>query len=123
MGVVEILLLVLIAVVIVFGFGVVLLNRRREDGSAPPAMRTPPVTPPPRPGADELGEGSILTEDRPADTTVVESPTEVPVVAPEPEAPPATLRDRLAKARSTFAGAIAGVLGLSGGDDEPFDDL
>ena len=114
MGVVEILLLVLIAVVIVFGFGVVLLNRRREDGSAPPAMRTPPVTPPPRPGADELGEGSILTEDRPADTTVV---------APEPEAPPATLRDRLAKARSTFSGAIAGVLGRSGVDDESFDDL
>ncbi|MEM9042242.1 MAG: signal recognition particle-docking protein FtsY [Actinomycetota bacterium] len=114
MGVVEILLLVLIAVVIVFGFGVVVLNRRREDGSAPSAMRPPPVTPPPRPGADELGEGSILTDDRPSDTTVV---------APEPEAPPATLRDRLAKARSTFSGAIAGVLGRSGVDDESFDDL
>jgi fused signal recognition particle receptor len=47
---------------------------------------------------------------------------ERPEVEPEPVAP-ASLRDRLTKARSTFAGAIAGVLGRAGITDESFDEL
>lgn len=116
MGAVEILLLVLIVAVLVFGIGVVVLNRRRADGgAAPDAPPTRPAAPPPKPG--DVKAGSIL-EQR-SDTAVLDRPE--PDVEPEPE--PATLRERLAKARSTFAGAIAGVLGRSGITDESFDDL
>ncbi len=114
MGAVEILLLVLAVLVVVFGIGVVVLNRRREaQGSAPAAPPQRPAAPPPRDG--ETKPGSIL--DQRGDTAVLErEPVEV-------EPPPATLRERLAKARSTFAGAIAGVLGRSGIDEESFEDL
>ena len=116
MGAVEILLLVLIAAVLVFGIGVVVLNRRRADGgAAPDAPPTRPAAPPPKPG--DVKAGSIL-EQR-GDTAVLDHPE--PEVEPEPE--PATLRERLAKARSTFAGAIAGVLGRTGITEESFDDL
>src|SRR5690606_6916529 len=43
---------------------------------------------------------------------------------PEPEpVRPASLRDRLAKARSAFSGAFAGVLGRSAITDETWDEL
>jgi len=114
MGAVEILLLVLIVAVLVFGIGVVVLNRRRADGgTAPDAPPTRPAAPPPKPG--DVKAGSIL-EQR-GDTAVLDRPE------PEVEPEPATLRERLAKARSTFAGAIAGVLGRTGITDESFDDL
>ncbi|MFN3254713.1 MAG: signal recognition particle-docking protein FtsY [Ilumatobacter sp.] len=117
MGVVEILLLVLAVLVVVFGIGVVVVNRRR-DAAAPPAARpTAPTAPPPKP----TKSGTILEERQAAeqgDTAVVDAET----VEPEP-VEPATLRDRLAKARSTFAGAIAGVLGRSGITEESFEDL
>ena len=38
-------------------------------------------------------------------------------------APPATLRDRMASARSTFAGAFLGIRGRRGITDETWDDL
>ena len=117
MGAVEILLLVLAVLVVVFGIGVVVLNRRREaQGAAPTAPPQRPAAPPPRDG--DVKPGSIL--DQRGDTAVLEREPLEPV---EVEPPPATLRERLAKARSTFAGAIAGVLGRVGIDEESFEDL
>lgn len=123
MGTVEILLLVAIVLVVVFGVGVVVLNRRREaQGQAPTIGRTSPAAPPPTSGKT----GTILQEREAAQGDLVEElDGSGPEVEAEPEAEPApaSLRDRLAKARSTFAGAIAGVLGRSGITDESFEDL
>jgi len=68
--------------------------------------------------------GSILEER--ASSTGVEDATDVAedtTVEVEPEPAPGTLRDRLAKARSTFSGAIAGVLGRGSITEESFEDL
>ena len=112
MGAVEIVLLILFVLVGVFGIGLVLLQRRRREsidmragGTATPTIEAPRV-----PDADV-----VLT-----DEPVVVEP-EPPVVEPEPQ--PRSLRDRLAKARSTFTGAFAGVLGRSSITDETWDDL
>jgi fused signal recognition particle receptor len=110
MGAVEILLLVLLAFVLVFGVGVVVLNRRNR-GALPPA--TPTVE-----RARGPKSGTILEER----ATVTDEAIEVEAERVA-EAPPGTLRERLAKARSTFAGAIAGVLGRSGITEESFEDL
>ncbi|BAN02184.1 signal recognition particle-docking protein FtsY [Ilumatobacter coccineus] len=116
MGVVEILLLVAIVLVVVFGVGVVVLNRRREAGQPPAVTPKAPTAPPPK----TAKSGTILEER----TTAEPEPVELaPEPEPEPEPAPASLRDRLAKARSTFAGAISGVLGRSAITDESFEDL
>jgi fused signal recognition particle receptor len=116
MGVVEILLLVAIVLVVVFGVGVVVLNRRREAGQPPAVTPKAPTAPPPK----TPKSGTILEER----TTAEPEPVELaPEPEPEPEPAPASLRDRLAKARSTFAGAISGVLGRSAITDESFEDL
>ena len=68
--------------------------------------------PPSAPTTDRqsgLKSGTIL-EKREA-VTSIDVATEAEV---EPEPAPGTLRERLAKARSTFAGAFSGVLGRSG---------
>ncbi len=96
--------LVLIALVVVFGIAVLIANRRRaqrsiEAPSVPPAA---PPTAPPRAGTAVL---------------------EPEVAAPEVVAPPARLRDRMARARSAFAGAFAGVRGRRGITDETWDEL
>ena len=129
MGAVEIALLIAIALVFVFGVGVVLLNRRGGGQELPPSAR--PVE---RSSSTATKAGSIL-EERAASTDVLDGDDvdvaegDVLVVEPEPEVEvepepaPGTLRDRLAKARSTFAGAIAGVLGRTGITDESFEDL
>jgi fused signal recognition particle receptor len=118
MGAVEILLLVLLAFVFVFGVGVV-VNNRRQQGSLPPAAK--PID---RTGArkSQVKTGTILEEREATDASTDEG---VEADEPEIEAEPApgTLRDRLAKARSTFSGAIAGVLGRSGITNESFEDL
>ncbi|MDG0977489.1 signal recognition particle-docking protein FtsY [Ilumatobacter sp.] len=103
---IEIIFLILAVLVIAFGVGVVVLNRRRE-GVQPPSQRTAgqPAAPP-RP-ADDPSTGDTLVQE--------------PAVAEEP--PAGTLRERLAKARSTFAGAISGVLSRSAITDESFDEL
>ena len=108
---IEIIFLILAVLVIAFGVGVVVLNRRREGVQAPSQRTAAQPAAPPRP-ADELSTGDTLVEE--------------PAVAEEPvaEEPPAgTLRERLAKARSTFAGAISGVLSRSAITDESFDEL
>jgi len=95
---------------------VVVVNRRNASRSAPPASRTArPAAPPPRP------DGGA-----PAATLVEERPEELVEAEPEPEpelAEPASLRDRLSKARLAFTGAFAGVLGRSAITEESFEDL
>jgi fused signal recognition particle receptor len=106
------LFLILAIVVTVVGLGVVVVNRRRVGG-APPSI--PPARPPATTGgSDRDGGGDVAVLDR---EVVVEEP---PVV--EPVAPP-SLRDRLAKARSTFSGAFGSILGRSAITDETWDDL
>jgi fused signal recognition particle receptor len=94
----EWIFLVLIAVVILFGIGVLVWNRRR----AAQATQAPPA-----PAATRL--------ERPPE------PTPAAPVVVEPEAP--TFRGRLARARSAFAGAFAGVLSRGGITDATWDDL
>jgi len=102
----EVIFLVLAVLVVAFGIGVLVVSRRNAArADRPTAPPSTPDSPPPR------GE-------RPGDTLVAEPPVEAVV-----EAPPATLRDRLSKARATFSVAFAGVLGRSGITEEDFDDL
>lgn len=102
----ESIFLVLAVAVLAFGFGVVIVNRKRSAGSLPPGRSVPPpVAPPPR-SADEIDE---VVETQP-------EPEQVPVK-------PASLRDRMATARSTFAGAFLGVLGRTAITDETWEEL
>jgi fused signal recognition particle receptor len=96
--------LVLIALVIAFGIGVLIANRRRAQRSIE-APSVPPAAPPSAPPR--------------AGTAVLEPE----VAAPEVAAPPVRLRDRMARARSAFVGAFAGVRGRRGITDETWDDL
>jgi fused signal recognition particle receptor len=106
----EVVFLILAVLVVAFGIGVLVVSRRNAARAArPPAPPTSPDTPPPRDG------GGTLVAERPVETVETVEPVVEPV--------PATLRDRLSKARATFAGAFAGVLGRSGITDEDFDDL
>lgn len=108
---IEIIFLILAVVVVAFGVGVVVLSRRRQRVPLERAPRPPdrPVAPPVEPGSTLVEEPTVTTE---------------PVVEPVVEEPQAgTLRERLAKARSTFAGAISGVLGRASITDESFDEL
>ena len=100
----EWIFLVLAVAVLVFGIGVLVVNRRRSASvQAPTAPAPRPVAPPPQP-----------PEVRDADTVIV--------VEPEP-VKPASLRQRLAKARAAFAGAFTGVLGRSAITDETWMEL
>jgi fused signal recognition particle receptor len=110
---IEILFLILAIAVVAFGIGVVVVSRRSSAStSAPPTRPARPTTPPPEPTAD----GDVLVVEPPVEELVE------PEVAPEP-VKPASLRDRLAKARLAFTGAFAGVLGRSGITEESFEDL
>jgi fused signal recognition particle receptor len=108
--------LVVLAVLLVGGGAYFFVTRSRERGI--------PLEPPP--------SGGVLAPPRPAEPTRVEP---VPVEAPPAEAPPVeapvaeapvveaprkpSFRDRLAKARATFAG----FLGRSRIDDDTWDEL
>jgi fused signal recognition particle receptor len=105
--------LILAVAVTVFGFGVVIANRRRAGQLAPP----PKASPLPK----EASRPVAPAKEQPP---VVETPVgEAPAVAPAPAVKPVSLRDRLARARSTFTGAFAGVLGRSAITDETWDEL
>lgn len=105
--------LILAVAVMVFGVGVVVLNRRQSAGvEAPPR---PARTVPPQ-------SDDTVVDEAPDDTEPVVEVEPEPQPEPEP-AKPASLRDRLAKARSAFSGAIAGVLGRSSITDETWDEL
>jgi fused signal recognition particle receptor len=100
----EWIFLFLAVAVLVFGLGVVVLSRRRSAGSLPPGRPAPlPVAPPLAP-ADEIDQAV--------------QPRLEPVAVK-----PVSLRDRMAKARSTFAGAFSGVLGRTAITDETWDEL
>ena len=109
--------LVLALLVTVFGFGVVIANRRRAGTLDAPPARAP--LPPVRPADRAPARGGVAVDEPP-----VAVEPEAPVVE-EPPAPvrPASLRDRLAKARSAFSGAFTGVLGRSAITDETWDEL
>ncbi len=108
----EVVFLILAVLVVAFGIGVIVVSRRNAASDAQrPAAPPRPAVPPP--------EGDTLVE--PDAPTLVE-PEPEPVVEPEPVAP-LSLRDRLSKARATFAGAFSGVLGRSGVGEESFEDL
>jgi fused signal recognition particle receptor len=110
---IEILFLILAIAVVAFGIGVLVVSRRSSaPTSAPPTRPARPTTPPPEPTAG----GDVLVAEPPVEEFLE------PEIAPEPVRP-ASLRDRLAKARLAFTGAFAGVLGRSGITDESFDDL
>jgi fused signal recognition particle receptor len=99
--------LILAVAVLVFGVGVVLVNRRKMAQTQAPSRPAPrPEAPPPK------------ATDAPAGDTLIAEPEVVEVVAE-----PATLRDRLAKARAAFSGALAGVLGRSAITDKTWDEL
>jgi fused signal recognition particle receptor len=110
---IEILFLILAIAVVAFGTGVLVVSRRSSaPTSSPPARPARPATPPPEEGA----AGDVLVAEPPVEELVE------PEVTPEPTKP-ASLRDRLAKARLAFTGAFAGVLGRSGITEESFEDL
>ena len=110
---IEILFLILAIAVVAFGIGVLVVSRRSSaPTSAPPTRPARPTTPPPEPTA----EGDVLVAEPPVEELVE------PEIEPEP-AKPASLRDRLTKARLAFTGAFAGVLGRSGITEESFEDL
>jgi fused signal recognition particle receptor len=106
----EWIFLVLAVAVLVFGVAVLVVNRRRSGAvSAPPAPPPKPVAPPP---------GTVAPPDTiDTDAVVVDAPITPEIVKP------ATLRDRLGKARAAFSGAFAGVLGRSGITDDSWADL
>ena len=99
----EFLFLILAVFVVVFGVGVVLLNRRKSVGQPAPGR---PVSTQARPLVSQPESDSHVAAPQ-LDSVVEEEPTV------EEDLPAGTFRERLAKARSTFAGAIAGVLGRS----------
>jgi fused signal recognition particle receptor len=105
----EWIFLILAVVVVAFGIGVLVLSRRRDREHLRPAD-TPTTAPPTR---EPL---------RPAPADVAVPVGEPPPVVIEPIRP-ASLRERMAKARSSFTGAFAGVRGRSGITDETWDDL
>jgi fused signal recognition particle receptor len=106
------LFLILAILVLVFGLGVIAANRRRMGTGARTEL-------PPRPAPTAPPESAVAVEERTEGDTIVEEP---PVVEPEPVRP-ASLRERLAKARATFSGAFGSVLGRSSITDETWDDL
>ena len=112
MGTLEIVLLILFVLVGVFGIGLVLLQRNRREAIGARAVERRTVPPVELAGRSD---GDVLVAEPPVVETVEPEP--------EPEPEPRSLRDRLAKARSTFTGAFAGVLGRSSITDETWDDL
>lgn len=109
--------LILAVLVTVFGIGVVIANRRRAGSvEAPPSAR---------------GLPTVRRPDAPTVTVPVDTPPDVdldldvllPVEEPPAPVKPVSLRDRLAKARSTFAGAFSGVLGRGAITDETWEEL
>jgi fused signal recognition particle receptor len=99
--------LVLAAVVVAFGIAVLLVSRRRAERSidAPTRPAPKPAPAPPQPG----GGGTAVLEPE--------------AVEPEVVAPPASLRERMTRARSALTGAFTGILGRGSITNETWDDL
>ena len=116
---IEFLFLILAVLVVVFGIGVIVVSRAATpagDGAAPRTTGRPvdPAAPSVPSQAPARGRG----------TPVEAGPVEPGRRARSRRSSPARrLRDRLAKARSAFTGAFAGVLGRGAINDDTFDDL
>jgi fused signal recognition particle receptor len=110
----EWIFLLLAVLVIAFGIGVLLLNRRRAQARLDHQITTVPPTRPPDGAAPEV----IVPEAVPEAEPVVE-----PDVEPVEVVVPASLRERMLKARSTLAGAFASVLGREAIDSQTWDEL
>jgi fused signal recognition particle receptor len=104
----EWIFLVLAVIVVAFGIGVLVVSRRRSSAvGAPAPSAVTPTTPRRAP-------------------TIAPSDVGVPVEKPPPVVEPvrpASLRDRMARARSALTGAFAGVLGRSAITDDTWDEL
>lgn len=103
--------LLLAAAVLVFGIGVVVVSRRRAARPVPTEVLVGDE-------ASEVPVGDEPTDVRPVVPTddVASEPVEPPVVAP-------SFRDRLSRARSTFVGAVAGIVGRGDITDATWDEL
>src|SRR5947208_11675712 len=104
----------LITVVVVIGAAAVLVARRPRRGVElePPKAPTAVVEAPP----PEVDDETVLE--------IEAALAEAPAAAPEVVAPvKPSFRDRLAKARGAFSGAIGSVLSRSNIDTETWDDL
>jgi fused signal recognition particle receptor len=112
----EWIFLVLAIVVVAFGIGLVVVSRLRNRGGEPaaPPGAGPAAAPPRRPPVSD-----VAIEELPAveGAPVLE---EAPVAEP---VRPASLRERMAKARSAFSMAFVGVLGRSAITDDTWDEL
>src|SRR5690625_3252813 len=107
----PVIILVILALLLI-GAGAYLLTTRR--GSTGIDLEPPPsggVLAPPRPETPEAPEAPVEPE-------TIEAPPTEPEIAPAPPRKP-TFRERLARARSAFAG----LLGRSKIDQETWDDL
>src|SRR5215213_1478523 len=103
--------LVLIGLVILFGIAVLVVNRRRS-ARAIETRSAPPIAPPTRPPRPSAPTGTGVLEPEVLEPQVLEPQVLEPeVLEPEVVAPPATLRERMSRARSALAGAFAGVRG------------
>jgi fused signal recognition particle receptor len=106
--------LVLAAAVLVFGLAVVVVSRRRAAKPTRPVAQAPAQRP-----ASPITAASALAEE----PAILAEP--VPVAEPEQIDEPVavSLRDRLSRARSTFVGAVAGIVGRGDITDATWDDL
>jgi fused signal recognition particle receptor len=123
--------IVLIVCVLVIATGATVIALRRPKRGVelePPAPSTaaPPTAtaPPPRVEAPpaEVDEETVAE----IEAALAEAPPAPPEAPPAPEAPPTvkpSFRERLAKARGTFAGYVGSVLSRSKIDQETWDDL
>ena len=116
--------LVLILLVLGFGVGVVVAGRRRGGSTDPASARQQDVATPQQQQAPPAAEVEPSGEvDDAADVTVDEISDESAEAEPiEPKAQK-SMRDRLARARGAFSGAIGSVLGRAAIDDSVWEEL
>ena len=122
----EWLYIILAVVVLIAGLGVIAVNRMRTRGKDVPPQLPPGRTyrpSPTLPGAEPGARAGTDVLDRPGtvlDEPAAPAPTE-PAPAPAPVKP--SFRDRMSKARSALAGALAGVRSRDGISTETWEDL
>lgn len=100
-------LLALAVLSIVFGIGVVVISRRRSTSV----------------GAERHVAAKVAAPPNATTSHVAERVATVPVATESSPASPATIRDRLDKVRSSFAGALSSALTRSAITQETWDDL
>jgi fused signal recognition particle receptor len=108
----------IVTVLLVIAVTAVLVVRRPRKGVELEPPKAPPTRPVTRPPADVLAppkEPEVIAPPEPEPASVAEPEVVLPVKP--------SFRDRLAKARSAFSGAVGSVLSRSKIDDETWDDL